>query len=157
MKQQDFEAELAAFAAKCRESGVKVTPQRTEIYRELIRSDEHPDAETIHARLRERMPNVSADTVYRTLSTFAKMGLLRRVEAFCGRARYDVDLSAHHHFVCLRCGAIHDFQHPAADSLDVKAKLAETGTVQSVHLQAHGICHACRHASETDTGSHHGA
>ena len=58
---------VAEFVAACRRQGVKATHQRTEILRELAGTEEHPDAETIHERVRQRIPALSLDTVYRTL------------------------------------------------------------------------------------------
>jgi len=58
---------LQTFMARCRAVGLKVTPQRSEIFRQLTASDEHPDAETIFRRVRNRLPAISFNTVYQTL------------------------------------------------------------------------------------------
>jgi len=38
-----------------------------EIFREVAQAGDHPDAEKVFQGVRERMPTVSLDTVYRTL------------------------------------------------------------------------------------------
>ena len=43
-------------------AGMKVTHQRTEIFREVAGSDEHPDAETVYQRVRKRVTGISRDT-----------------------------------------------------------------------------------------------
>jgi len=55
---------------------MKVTHQRTEIFRELAAGTEHPDAETVYQRVCKRVPSISRDTVYRTLSTLETKGLI---------------------------------------------------------------------------------
>ena len=56
---------------RCKEvlkaAGVRVTHQRLEIFREVASSTAHPDAETVFRGVRDRLPTVSLDTVYRTL------------------------------------------------------------------------------------------
>ena len=55
------------FIKACREDGAKLTHQRMEIFREVAQRGDHPDAEMVYKGVRERMPTVSQDTVYRTL------------------------------------------------------------------------------------------
>ena len=58
---------VAQFKATAKARGIKLTPQRLEIFREVASSLEHPDAETVYRAVHARMPTVSLDTVYRTL------------------------------------------------------------------------------------------
>ena len=53
--QDDVERRVSEFVGACRRQGIKATHQRTEIFRELAGTREHPDAETIFARVRERV------------------------------------------------------------------------------------------------------
>ena len=91
---------LAAFKEHCRKTGLKATHQRTEIYRELAATEVHPDAETIFRNVRERIPAMSFDTVYRTLRTLEEKGLIARVGTPLERSRFDANMMKHHHFVC---------------------------------------------------------
>ena len=61
------EERLLSFESVCREHGLSITPQRVAIYKELISSSEHPSAITIFNKVREYYPNISLDTVNRTL------------------------------------------------------------------------------------------
>jgi len=70
-----IEVRLRTFTESCRACGLKLTPQRLEIFRELAATTRHPSVEDIHQRIRTRMPNVSLDTVYRTLSTLHEHGI----------------------------------------------------------------------------------
>ena len=67
---------LTAFEHACRNAGLRLTYQRLEIYGELARSFDHPSVELLHQRLRRKIPTISLDTVYRTLATFAGLGLV---------------------------------------------------------------------------------
>ena len=88
------------FIDRSKDLGIKVTPQRIAIYRELASTDQHPSTETIYKKIKDYYPNISLTTVYRTLETFEKLGLISVVNVLYNAARYDANLSRHHHTVC---------------------------------------------------------
>ncbi len=65
---------VSEFAARCREGGLAVTPQRTAIIEVLLASTDHPTAEHIYAAVRRRYPHISLATVHRTLETLCRIG-----------------------------------------------------------------------------------
>lgn len=139
---------MAAFTEVCRNAGIKVTLQRTEVYRELAATEEHPDAETIFGRVRERIPTISLDTVYRTLTLLEHLNLISRVLVTSERTRYDANVVPHHHFICSQCGLVRDFSSPACDQIMIPPEVASWGMVTSVHLEVRAICSKCRGLTE---------
>jgi Fur family peroxide stress response transcriptional regulator len=131
------------FTEICRQKGLKITPQRFEIYRELASSTAHPSAEDIYRRIRKRMPTVSLDTVYRTLTTFKENGLISRVEVFDDPARFDANIDHHHHFICTECRRVVDIDWPEFDSLKLPEEIGNLGRVNQPHAELHGICSEC--------------
>ena len=127
-----------------RESGLRLTHQRLEVVREVARSDEHPDVETIYRAVRERVPTISLDTVYRTLATLDGLGLVRRVAATPGPTRYDANTAHHHHFVCTRCGLIRDVDDRGLDAVRAPRSAASLGSVESIEVQLRGVCVDCK-------------
>jgi Fur family peroxide stress response transcriptional regulator len=127
----------------CRREGLKVTHQRTEVFRELARTDEHPDAERIFRNVRRRVPAISRDTVYRTLSNLEELGLVRKAEILFNKGRYDANMDRHHHFVCTKCGLVRDFTSQAINDLPIPSGIASLGHVESTHVQLRGTCAAC--------------
>ena len=140
----DLKRRMADFEARCRRAGIRMTPQRLEIYRELARTEKHPDAETVFKRVRRRMPTVSLDTVYRTLCLFEERGIVSRVDVLCNRARYDANADRHHHFVCRQCGLVRDFYSEAADRFAPPAEVRGWGDLDAVLVQVRGTCTSCR-------------
>src|SRR5690349_5588655 len=100
----ELEEKLERFRAACRDAGVKVTHQRLEIFREVATSLAHPDAEAVYSGVRERVPSVSLDTVYRTLWLLNDLGLLSTLGQRRESVRFDANLTPHHHYVCESCG-----------------------------------------------------
>jgi len=126
-----------------REQGMRLTHQRLEIVREIAGTDEHPDVERIYAEVRERVPTVSLDTVYRTLAALVELGLIRRVASTAGPARYDANTQGHHHFVCTRCGLVRDVVDAELDEVRAPEETASMGTVESTDIHFRGVCRAC--------------
>ena len=140
---EEAECRMRRFVQVCRQRGLRVTHQRTEIFRELARTDEHPDAETIYRRVHRRIPAVSLDTVYRTLGMLEERGLVGKAEVQCGAARYDANTNDHHHFVCTVCGLVRDVYSEAMDEVPVPASVREIGTVTSRRVHWRGVCSRC--------------
>jgi Fur family peroxide stress response transcriptional regulator len=141
--QDEIERRIAAFAEACRQAGVRMTHQRMEIFREVAKTDEHPDAETIYTRVRRRIPVISLDTVYRTLTTLERLGVVSRVYALCDRARFDALTNPHHHFVCTECGTLRDFFSAEANNLPIPEEVESWGIVKSIHVEVRAVCSKC--------------
>src|SRR5690606_32291658 len=124
-------------------AGVKVTHQRTEIFREVLASSEHPDADTVFQGVRSRVPSVSLDTVYRTLWLLIDLGLVTTLGPPRERMRFDANTLPHHHFICMRCGQARDFHSPDFDDLPVPQEAAGFGWVERAHVELRGVCSEC--------------
>ena len=141
---EQVDQRVAGFLEICRRHGGKATHQRTVILRELAGSLEHPDAETILARVRRKIPAISVDTIYRTLRLLEDSGVIARVGSMRDRARFDPNTDQHHHFVCTKCGMIGDFYSAAMDRLSAPREVAEMGVVDGVYVELRGICRKCQ-------------
>ncbi len=140
----DIEKEIERFYDECKRHSLKVTPQRTVLFEELASTIEHPTAEALYRKLRTRLPNISYDTVNRTLMNFADLGIIRRVESRDSSRRFDADVSLHHHFECVRCGSIIDIHSDLYDNLADPEELPEGVTVLDIRVTLEGFCGNCR-------------
>lgn len=139
----ELEQRMRQFEMICHASGVKLTHQRLEIFREVARTGDHPDAETVYRRVLKRLPTVSLDTVYRTLWLLKDIGLITTLGSSHHRTRFDANLHNHHHFVCVRCGLTQDFSSPELDELRIPEVLTEFGLVETANVEVRGVCHKC--------------
>jgi len=124
-------------------AGVKATHQRLVIFQEVAKSGDHPDAEMIYNSVRRCLPTISLDTVYRTLWLLLDLGLVETLSPPPHRTRFDVNVSAHHHFVCMRCGATRDFRSESFDRLTPPDGLSALGRVDKIQVEAKGLCSRC--------------
>ena len=135
---------LAEFAVRCRRGGLAVTPQRLAIIKALLDSGEHPRADAIFAAVRKQHPHISLATVHRTLETLCEIGEARKVTMLHDSARYDGNITPHHHVVCIKCRRIRDIEIPRLDRL--LAGQSELGefTVLGSSLEIAALCEDCR-------------
>ncbi|MHC4622981.1 MAG: Fur family transcriptional regulator [Planctomycetota bacterium] len=143
-KSSQTEQKLDAFRSKCRQAGLKITPQRIEVYKALVRTDEHPSAEMVFRKVRRTLPNISLDTVNRTLLTLSEIGAAFVVEGTGDAKRFDANLSSHQHFKCIRCRKIFDFYHEPFDKIEVPANIKRRFTVLRKTVYLEGICGMCK-------------
>ena len=134
---------MDAFQAKCREAGLKVTPQRMAVYKVLIESKQHPSAEMVCRKVRKVIPNISLDTVNRTLLTLARIGAASIVEGSGDVKRFDGRLETHQHFKCIKCRRIFDFHYKPFDNIAVPKNISRKFTVLRKTVYFEGICDLC--------------
>ncbi len=132
------------FENLCREHGLRITPQRVIIYKELASSKEHPSVESLYEAVRKILPNISFDTVYRTAMSFAEIGLVKVVEGWGEPKRFDPNIRPHHHFRCLKCRKIIDFDFEPFDKLEIPKTLKDKCQIKHKRVVIEGICEQCR-------------
>jgi len=139
---------VARFRATARARGVKLTPQRLEIFREIASSLQHPDAEAVHRAVHARMSTVSLDTVYRTLWMLSDMGLISVLGGRRESVRFDPNPRSHHHYVCIECGLTSDFESEKLQGLRLPGAVRRLGKVLSTQIEVRGVCQMCHRNSK---------
>jgi Fe2+ or Zn2+ uptake regulation protein len=129
--------------AELKRSGLKLTPQRIAIVRELAGDETHPTAQDLFDRLRAAFPTMSFATVYNTLDALATHGLLGALR-LGGAVRFDPNTSAHHHAVCDRCHTVVDLPAEPLDAVTSRRLGRQTGFRVSVEERTYrGLCARC--------------
>lgn len=101
-------------------SGLRMTRQRWEVYRLLMGQRDHPTANEVFIRIKERLPNISLATVYNCLEALVQHGVVRQVNFDRDASRYCPNLQEHGHFHDTSTGSIHDVTFkPGIDLADV--------------------------------------
>jgi Fur family ferric uptake transcriptional regulator len=100
---------------RLRQQGGRVTTARRLVISTLLGATNHVTAEMLAATIHERHPEVHLSTVYRTLDSLEKLGIVEHTHVGHGPAVYHVGVS-HQHLVCEECGAVIDVpMHLLAD------------------------------------------
>jgi len=137
--QQDTQDCIKKFVKHAKNFGLKITPQRCAVYRIVSQSKVHPTADQVFHEVKSEFPNISYDTVNRTLLTFSEIGLVDVVQTQGGPRRFDPVMDEHHHFHCLNCGKIIDFYDENYDSLKIPENIKKEFTVLSKKVVLSGL------------------
>jgi Fe2+ or Zn2+ uptake regulation protein len=134
-----------------RAKGLRMTPQRLILAELLENASEHLDAEEVYKLASRKDPRIHRATVYRTLNTLKKLGLIDELDLMHVRGDrhfYEIRPSEFHiHLVCMNCGAVDEPTGPMWQNLKHRVQ-QETGfKPQIVRLEMGGLCAACQSTS----------
>jgi Fe2+ or Zn2+ uptake regulation protein len=151
MRRAELSERVEKMLAGVRAAGLKLTPQRMAIVKELASDETHPTAQEIFERLRPGLPTMSFATVYNTLGALSSAGLCAAMSLSPGSGRFDPNMTPHHHIVCDVCGAVRDLPAGAAiaegalesSAARAVAQIAPGFDIRSVERIFRGVCAAC--------------
>ena len=106
--------------AAVRATGRRITPQRKTVLEVIEDATQHLDAEAIFYKAREKDPSISLATVYRNLAVLKEIGLIDQsyTDPIHDREHFEpVGAPKHHHFTCLDCHRVIEFQSPGLNQL----------------------------------------
>jgi Fe2+ or Zn2+ uptake regulation protein len=135
--------------SRLRAAGLKMTPQRIAIVRQIATDESHPSAQELFERLKPSSPTMSFATVYNTLASLCEAGLGVSLSLAPGSARFDPNMRPHDHMVCDACGAVRDVDPgpvapaPASRARRALARAAPGFEVRSVEQIFRGLCVDC--------------
>ncbi len=120
------------------------TAQRDLVLRVVEESCDHPSAETIYTRCRERMPEISLGTVYRNLKVLVELGKIREVSILNAGDRYDKTIGLHAHFRCKSCGVVLDVPAKDLDRLESAVQSMTGYQIDGTEVLFVGLCDRCK-------------
>jgi len=141
----------ALFEKFVRERGLKLTPERQEIFGEILEIGEPFDIDTLLFRLKQRNRKTSKATIYRTVQLLLECGILKKLSLTPegNETRYGVcvDGCAYDNMICPVCGKIVDF--PKDDICNICESI--TGKfgweLQSHTMSIYALCPDCQNKS----------
>lgn len=146
---------LVEIQERCRDRGIKLTPQRLSIFNHLWAHPGHPTAEDVYLAARQEFPTLSFATVYNTLQLLVDLGEVREVVMDELKRRYDRNSEHHGHAVCRGCGLLVDlplerfFPHgvPGQSHAGDERLAGLDFTVETVRVEFTGLCGPCSNQS----------
>jgi len=121
------------------------TEQRRLILGIIQQAKGHLDADEIYQQARQKSPDISLSTVYRSLQLFKKLELIEEHQFDGMRRCYETTpQSKHHHLVCLGCGRIFEFKCSSAKRLKSRISREEGFKVTDAEVRLAGYCPDCQ-------------
>ncbi len=133
--------------------GLKVTPQRVAIYKALAGTTCHPTASDLYHQVARDYPMISPNTVYYTLSTLREAGMVKEVNYWHDQARFDANVTPHHHLICLGCRTILDIENRALNRLTSSSAIPQEFQVIDHQVEFYGYCRTCQHSSNRNSSA----
>ncbi|MBV9579105.1 MAG: transcriptional repressor [Chloroflexi bacterium] len=127
-----------------RDAGLRATPQRLAIAREVLGRN-HPTAGEVFEAVRAEYPTIGLGTVYAALNTMKERGLVS-VLPVADAVRFDANVLPHANLICTQCGTIVDFDdcQDVLEQLRDRTRQAGGFTFAAERLDLYGTCAACR-------------
>jgi Fur family peroxide stress response transcriptional regulator len=129
--------------ANLRKLGLRLTPQRMAIAKCVLDTDWHPTADEIYQRIRSDYPTISLATVYSTLETMVRAGMLQAVNTR-EVVRYDSHAPRHINLICLNCGKITDVDDEEIASIAKERAGKYSFRIVDQQYSVYGYCEGCR-------------
>ena len=106
---------------KCVQKGLRLTDQRRLVARIMSESDDHPDVDELHKRVKKLDSKMSIATVYRTVKLFEEAGIIAKHDFKGNKARYEQTTREHHdHLIDINTGEITEFVNNDIEKLQKK-------------------------------------
>lgn len=124
-------------------SNIRVTSSRVMILENFYKTKKPIRAEDVYLNLKNKLDEA---TVYRTLSSFEKNKIIRRVNLKKDSAYFELNNDHHHHIVCESCGKIEDFRENVEIEKILKKIVEGSSNFKNINehsLELFGLCNFC--------------
>jgi Fur family peroxide stress response transcriptional regulator len=128
-----------------RAAGMRATPQRIAICRQILDTDSHPSANQIYKNLKDDYPSLSLMTVYNTLKALVNLGAIKELgNVGDDSIHYDGNTDPHINFTCISCHKIIDLFEQGCTPEQLEAMIPNGYTILGSSLLIHGLCPNCQ-------------
>lgn len=126
-------------------AGLRLTAPRRAVLAVLEAAPDHLTAAEVWRKARARCPDLGRATVYRTLETLVRLGVLRPLYLGDGlELRYAPAVGGHHHLLCADCGAVVEFDDCPLGDLEATLAARTGFRIHGHLLELYGRCPSCR-------------
>ena len=124
-------------------AGLKSTAPRIAILETILKTKKPMSALDMHGALCKK--GIDLVTIYRTLASFEKAEIVKRLDLRKDAVFYELNGKHHHHIVCTNCGDMEDFETCDMENLSKKiaGRAKKFKTVSQHSLELFGLCNAC--------------
>ena len=139
------ESELQVFRRYIKNKGLRYTPEREIIVKEIFANHDHFDVDTLYLRLRGKEKRISKASIYRTIPHLLESGLIQEVFYEDGHMHYEHIFGHQHHchLRCVECGKIVEFRDERLTDME-KDLAGQYGFEVTAHkLDVFGRCPNC--------------
>jgi len=112
-----MQIQIEEISDKLKKHGLKITPQRVSTLEAIYLLNNHSTAQQIIDKVHNSHPNIAIGTIYKTLDTLVKKGVITKVSSEDETIRYDWQTKNHHHIYDVENKQIEDYMNSELDSI----------------------------------------
>jgi Fur family ferric uptake transcriptional regulator len=148
--------EIQKFREYIQEKGLRNTPEREMIIKEIFSTHDHFDVDELFLRMRNKKKIVSKASIYRTIPLLLESGLIKEVFFEDGHLHYEhIYGHKHHcHLRCICCGKNLEFADDEIAKIQNQIEKKYGFVVTSHRFELLGYCPQC--AQEQGAQKAHG-
>jgi Fur family peroxide stress response transcriptional regulator len=144
-EKMESQQRLTEIIDNLRTKGLRLTPQRLAILKNLVSSDSHPTIEEVYAAVKGDFPMTSLATVYKTITLMKDMQEIQELHFDNQAVRYDGSTRlAHPHLICMECRRICDLEFETWSRLSEKITQESGYQVLNYRMDIFGVCPNCQ-------------
>jgi Fur family ferric uptake transcriptional regulator len=138
-------------AKELRRKGFRVTPQRGVILETIAHMGGHRSVQEVYSEARDRLPGLNIATIYRTLETLHRAGMVDLFDSGSGPTLFELrdPNAAHGHLVCNECERVLDIDADLITHLAEEVEREAGFFIDPHHLTLLGICGDCAEAKRS--------
>lgn len=142
--------EIAIFREFVRMKGLRNTPERETIIREICATRDHFDVDELYLRLKRKRKKISKPSIYRLIPLLLEARLIQEAYFEEGHLHYEPIYGRKHHchLRCLNCGKTIEFTEEFLDKLETKLAEEYEFVIRGHKLEVFGYCTKCRLSSD---------
>jgi len=140
------ESELHIFRKYLQKKGLRYTPEREQIIKEIFSTHDHFDVDTLYLRMRQKGLQISKASIYRLIPLLIEAGLIEEVFFEDGHMHYEhiYGHEPHCHLRCIGCKRIEEFRDPYWPELEKMLQDKFGYKITNYKLEVQGLCPACK-------------
>lgn len=120
-------------------NGLRMTKQRKVVYEVLTEELDHPTAQVVFERVKERLPKVSLATIYNCLEALVSHGVIRQVNLDREPSKYCSNMHEHGHFHDAATGEVLDIKFKEGVDIMQLLDLPEGVMIENIELNIKGF------------------
>jgi Fur family ferric uptake transcriptional regulator len=134
------------FIEYLKKNDLKNTPERMIILQEILKMDNHFEAENLFEHIKAMNIKVSRASIYRTLDLLVQCDLVKKInfDNACYFYETTMNKSSHDHFICNNCGKIIEFYFPELEDIHKKLIKKYKVNINDYSHQIYGLCSDCK-------------
>ncbi|MFH1673248.1 MAG: transcriptional repressor [Pseudomonadota bacterium] len=136
---------VEVFRRYIKDKGLRNTPERETIIREIFSVHDHFDVDELFLRMKGQKNKISKASIYRAIPLFIESGLIKGVFFEDGHLHYEpiYGHSRHCHLRCICCGKVVEFVEKEMDNIVDRLSKKHNFNILDHRLDFTGYCAEC--------------